>query len=109
MPDLNYVNLTKSESKGLESFERRKDVVIFETDKSGRMAVDSKEGYVRATEPHVINDPIIEEDTHIGCQKEVNAHSTMWVRFLGAGKYTRASAMKGMDRLRNNMKVQNQG
>ena len=33
----------------------------------------------------------------------------MCVRFLGAGKYTGASAMQGMDRLRNNMKVHNHG
>ena len=46
--------------------------------------------YIRATEPHahVINAPTEQEDIHMRCQKEMNAHSTMWVRLLKAWKYT---------------------
>ena len=65
--DLGYINLTKSESKGMETLQKRKDIVVFQTDKSGRMAIDSKEGYIKATEPHIINDPIIQENIHVEC------------------------------------------
>ena len=107
--DIGYTNLTKLEIQGLKSLSKKKDVVIFQTDKSGRMAIDSKDSYIRATEPHISDDPIIKEDTHIRCQKEINAHATMWVRFLKAGEYTSAITMKGVDRIRNNIKVHNHG
>ena len=73
--------------------------MVFQTDKSGRMAIDSKEGYIKATEPHIINDPIIQENIHVECQKEINAHCTMWIRLLKAGKCTGTSAMSGTNRI----------
>ena len=46
-----FENLTEVEEKGLLSLQKRDDIVVFQTDKSGRMAVDTRENYVKATEP----------------------------------------------------------
>ena len=80
-----------------------------QTDKSGRMAVDSKQNYIRATEAHTTEDAIIDSSTHERNQKEVNAHSTMWVRIMKAGELTSTNSVKGADRVRNSMKVLNHG
>ena len=63
----------------------REEIVIFQTDKSGRFAVDSKENYIRASEPHLRNDITITEEEHVRCQKEMNAHAIMWTHILKAG------------------------
>ena len=107
--DRKFTNLTVSEERGLESVLKRDDIVVFQTDKSGRMAVDSKENYIRAAEPHVSSDEVVDSKTHVRCQKEINAHSSMWVRFMKAGEFTSTSSIKGQDRIRNSMKVYNHG
>ena len=66
-----YQNLTRGESTGLEKLKKREDVVLFQTDKSGRFAVDDKDSYVEATMPHVIGDGIVEEAVHQRAQKEI--------------------------------------
>ena len=65
-----YQNLTTGQSSGLDRLKKREDVVVFQTDKSGRFAVDSKDSYVEATMPHVIGDGIVEEAVHERAQKE---------------------------------------
>ena len=74
-----YLNLTKEEGEGLDKLTKRKDAVVFQTDKSGRFSVDTNESYVESTMPHVIGDAIVDEAMHQRAQKEINAHSTMWV------------------------------
>ena len=59
---LKYANLSEDEVKGLESIQKRDDVVIFQTDKSGRMAIDSKQNYVAAAEVHIAGDSIIDDN-----------------------------------------------
>ena len=101
--------MIESEGRGLDSLQKRDDIVVFQTDKSGRMAVDDKDGYVKATHPHVREDPVVENAIHDKAEKEANAHSTMWLRFTGAGEYTGTSATTGYKRVKNSMKVQNHG
>ena len=62
-------NLTHKEKTGLKQLKNRDDVVIFQTDKSGRFAIDTKENYIKATETHYINDTTITEAEHSRCQK----------------------------------------
>ena len=59
--NIKYANLSESEVKGLESIQKRDDVVIFQTDKSGRMAIDSKQNYVAAAEVHIAGDSTIDD------------------------------------------------
>ena len=105
-----YINLTKSEGRGLESLQKRKDIVVFQTDKSGRLAADSKESYVEAAMPHVREDPVVvDKQVHEKAEKEANAHSNMWLRFTRAGEFTGTSATRGYQRIKNSMKVRNHG
>ena len=104
-----YPNLTKKEAAGLEKLKKRKDIVCFQTDKSGRFSVDTKESYVEATMPHVIGDEIVEEAVHLRAQKDANAHSTLWVRMMSAGHFTGTNRGRGMLRVRDSMTVENHG
>ena len=104
-----YQNLTKYESEGLAKLQKRDDVVVFQTDKSGRFAVDTRENYVEATMPHIVGDAIVEEAVHLRAQKEANAHSVMWTRMLKAGENSGTKALSGMQRVKDNMQVHNHG
>lgn len=46
-------NLTREEQRGLRLLKGRENVVVYQTDKSGRFAVDTKEKYRVACKPHV--------------------------------------------------------
>ena len=76
-------NLTNKEREGLKSLKKIKDdIIISQTDKSGRFSVDSVDNYIEATRPHFENDPIVTEEYHLQVQKEMNAHSTFWINTL---------------------------
>ena len=49
-------NITEQEQKGLKSLRKRKDVVVFQTDKSSRFSVDSRDNYIAACEKHTEKD-----------------------------------------------------
>ena len=53
-----YSNLTTRERKGLKRL-RQREAVVFQTDKSGRFAADTKENHSRASKPHIDNDKTI--------------------------------------------------
>ena len=93
----------------VKEFEEERQYCDFQTDKSGRMAVDTKDNYVKATVPHVTGDAVVTDDDHVKSQKMVNAHSSMWVRITRAGELTGTSATRGEDRVRNSMRVHNHG
>ena len=98
-----YVNnLTKSENSGLKSIKNKNEYVIFQTDKSGRFAVDSKENYKEECAKHVTNDRVIDEKEHLRAQTLINAHSTIWANITKAGE-----AFKSSDRVKNNLLVEN--
>ena len=99
----------QDESEGPAKLQKRDDVVVFQTDKSGRFAVDTRENYVEATMPHIVGDAIVEEAVHLRAQKEANAHSVMWTRMLKAGENSGTKALSGMQRVKDNMQVHNHG
>ena len=104
-----FQNLTERESEGLNKLQKREEVVVFQTDKSGRFAVDTRDSYVEATMPHIVGDAIVEEAVHQRAQKEANAHSVMWTRIMKAGENASTKAASGMQRVKDNMQVQNHG
>ncbi|XP_078349909.1 uncharacterized protein LOC144634761 [Oculina patagonica] len=93
-------NLTSEEQRGLKSLRDNKDIVVYQTDKSGRFAVDTLDNYRVACQPHIENDPVVTEELHERAQVEVNAHSVLWVRILNAGE-----GVGGQARIRSNMMV----
>ena len=105
-----FKNLTQEESRGLEDLMKRDDVVVFQTDKTGRLAVDTKENYIAATLPHIVGDELVDEKEHETLQKEINAHTTMWLRISKAGERTGNETDKGsFNRIKNSLKVSNHG
>ena len=85
-------NLSSSQSKGLKSLIEKvnnKEVVIFETDKSGRFSVDTLENYRETGRIHIDGDPVITEENHTDIEKYMNAHAVTWIRMLNAGSLQR--------------------
>ena len=96
-----WQNLTENEKNGLRSLRKRsKDnsVVIYQTDKSGRFSIDTAENYLLACEPHVKGDETITQQDYERLESEMNAHSVIWTRILGAGHGT-----GHVNRIKNNM------
>ena len=77
-----------------------KDIVVYQTDKSVRFAVNTLDNYRVACQLHVENDPVVREELHERAQVEANAHSVLWVRILNAGE-----GVGGQARIRSNMLV----
>ena len=96
-----FCNITKDEISGLKSLQKRikdSEIVVFQTDKSGRFSVDTCDSYRRMTVPHVENDLVIDLQHHDDIETKMNAHSVMWVRMLNAGQ-----DMSQEDRIKSNM------
>ena len=65
---------------------REKKVVVFQTDKSGRLSVDTPENYRQSSLVHVEQDVVISELEAESIEKEISAHSEAWLRILGIGR-----------------------
>lgn len=74
-------DLTSEEQQRLRSLRSKGNAaIVFQTDKSGRFAVDTLVNYRVACQPHVENDHTVAEEMHERVQAEANAHSVLWVR-----------------------------
>eukprot|EP00794_Sanderia_malayensis_P013422 gene13422-14801_t len=94
-------NMTTEQQSGLRSLKHRvrtNDIVVFQTDESGRFSVDTPESYRNSVQPHVGDDPEIRRSDHDAIEKLLNAHGIAWKRFLSAGTFTRSDV-----RIKNNM------
>ncbi len=94
-------NLSKAEKDGLKTLTDKvkgKNVVVFETDKSGRFSVDTPENYKLASQLHVNNDEVICPAVVAGIERSASAHSQSWSRILNIGGNWNQS-----DRVRRNM------
>eukprot|EP00794_Sanderia_malayensis_P013423 gene13423-14802_t len=72
-------NMTMGQQSGLRSLKHRvrtNDIVVFQTDKSGRFSVDTPESYRNTVQPHVCDDPGISRSYHDAIEKLLNAHES---------------------------------
>ena len=86
-----YKNLTKEEVRGVKSLKQKreeKEIVIFQTDKSSKLAIDSTENYINSMRVHVEGDTTIDAKELRDIEGKINAHATCWIRFMNAGKHT---------------------
>ena len=84
-------NLTKSERRGINKLKKRVDaqeVVILQTDKSGKLCMMSLEMYLRIGEPHVKNDPIVDWEEVKDAQELMKAHLKMLKKIFSTGSKT---------------------
>ena len=74
-------NLTMGEKRGLKSLKKRvKDgeIVVCQTDKSGRFCVLTQEQYLEAGNIHARKDRKIEKDEHEEVERALNGHMRWW-------------------------------
>ena len=95
--------LSEEEKRGLRSLKervKRNEVVVYQTDKSGRFSIDSPENYKESGIPHIREDPVITMKEHRDMEHTINAHGNAWVRMINAG-----SSQNDTDRIRKNMLI----
>ena len=98
-------NLTSEQRRGIKSSVRRvkdKEIVVFQTDKSGRFSVDSPENYRESVKPHIGVDTEISLSEHEDIGDVLSAHGVVWTRILAAGVFT-----GHVDRIKDNMIASN--
>ena len=82
-------NLTVEQKRGLKRLQKRKndkEVVVFQTDKSGKLAIDSMENYKETAAPHVEGDEVVTIKEYEDAEKLINAHSAFWMKMLQVAK-----------------------
>ena len=93
-------NLDSAQKRGLKSLRKKAsecDVVVYQTDKSGRFSIDKPENYKEACKPHLQGSLVtVEECNRI--EEVLNAHSVSWTRILAIG-----STVYQSERVRNGM------
>ena len=62
-----------------------------------------------ASAAHVDNDPIIDDKDHDRAQREINAHTSMWLRFTRAGEFAGRNDKSEYQRIKNSCKVNHHG
>ena len=85
-------NLNLAERKGLKSLNQKikeNEIVVYQTDKSGRFSVDSCENYKLSCQEHIINDQVITLEEYKEIEKNANFHAKTWARISQAGVFQR--------------------
>ena len=98
-------NLTKVQQEGLESLIQRrkaKEIVLYQTDKSGSMSVDTVDNYVTAANVHIKDDQILNKKDITEMEKTCNSHALFWTNVLKMGSDT-----NGTDRIKMSMRSHN--
>ena len=84
-----HKNLTREQRKGLEKLKSRikkKEIICYQTDKSGAMSVDSPENYVESMQPHLEGTIPSDQEEYERCEKLLNAHMKSWSRIMDFDK-----------------------
>ena len=83
-------NLTMGERRGLKSLKKRvanDEIVVCQTDKSGRFCVLTKEQYVMAGNVHAEKDRRIDLDEHGEVERALNGHMRWWNSIWSLGSH----------------------
>ena len=70
-------NLTKEQRKGLKKLRKSvkdKEIICFQTDKSGSISVDTPQNYIDSMKPHLEGTIISSEEEYEKTEKLLNAH-----------------------------------
>ena len=97
----NSRTLTKQEDRGLRSLIKRikeNEIVVVETDKSGKFSVMPQQTYLEAGDKHVVEDDEISEEELEKIQKRINAAVSMFIKIFKMGE-----ASKQVERHRGNL------
>ena len=81
-------NITKTEERAMKEVKesmKKKDIVVFTTDKSGRFSVDTPENYEEAVMSHTRNDTEIEEERVRKLENRMNQHMKIFNKMFQVG------------------------
>ena len=59
--------------------------ILYNSNKSGKLVIDSKDNYLKAVREHFINDPVITLEDTRKAEKLLNNHARSWVRIFYIG------------------------
>ena len=82
-------SLTAEQRKGLTEIKKKikeGEVILLETDKTGKFAVVSPVKFLEMGNKHVKDDKIIDDVELEEIQRECNGHVAMWIKILGMGE-----------------------
>ena len=71
--------------KSLKEIMKKEELVCFETDKTGKFALDKKENYVRKMKKHIEKDITINMKEVRKIEKEINSHAENLANIVNAG------------------------
>ena len=83
------VNLTKMQDLGRKELIngiKTKNWLVYGTDKSERLVLDTVQNYMKAMAPHIEGVDICQYDDVLEAEKSLNNHSKMWCRVLNFGR-----------------------
>ena len=78
-------NLHANEISGLRGameLVKTSNGIIYQTDKSGKLCIDSNDNYAKMMKPHVENDQVIDEKEKEKIVRNCNGHSASWSRMV---------------------------
>ena len=78
-------NMSKAEQEGIKSLQERvnkHEVLVLQTDKSGKFALASPDMYLEMGKRHVTNDKQISWPEVREIQSRVSGHCSMWLKML---------------------------
>merc|ERR1712155_124734 len=82
-------NLTPAQRRGVEKLQKRVregEIVVMQTDKSGKLAVMPLEMYISAGEEHTKLDKEVDMEVAAEIQRKVFGHTSSWLKILNVGE-----------------------
>jgi hypothetical protein len=84
------MNLQEDEQEGLKSLKRRikeGEILVMKTDKSSKLAVTTRDEYVKMGEVHTRKDKPVKREEIREIEKNLNGHSRMWAKMMNVGEH----------------------
>jgi hypothetical protein len=78
--------MTKEEEKDLDKLRKRRDIVMMESDKSGKVTIETPDSYIKAANKHIENDAEITEKEEKKIEESFNAHGRVLSRVFRLGE-----------------------
>ena len=81
---------TTSVNISINSLKKRieaEEIIVMETDKSGKLAITTRETYLQLGEAHTCGDRLVSGLEIREIDKHLNSHSSMWIKMTGMGPY----------------------
>ena len=81
-------NLTRSEALGRKEISegiKSRNWLLYGTDKSGKLVLDTRENFLECMKPHYEEDQIVGYDSVLRSESTLNNHSRAWAKLLNLG------------------------